>query len=217
MDKNVFEKRAEELQKYKRIDETIFPETRAERKIGFPKYKAPYIPPAWLENLSDLNHRQKIDKVDPEFVRLNIRGSGNEFKIISTFRFLGLIDEECNATSKLASLRVLGDDFKKNLTSIVKEAYHDLFSTIVLEVAKPENLINFFVQRYDYSPTLAKNALRFFIWLVSQTDIPISQEVQDLALRKTPPQIETRVFKPGPILPQKLTYKKNSKSHFKTT
>jgi len=207
MNKNVFEKRADELQQYKRMDENIFSETREERKTGVLKYKAPYIPVVWLEKFFDLNQRQKIDKIDAEFVGLNIMGSGHESKIISALRFLGLIDDNGNATPKLASLRVVGEDFKKNLKPIVIEAYHDLTSTIVLDVAKPENLINFFVQRYDYSQASAKSALRLFVWLASQTDIPLSQEVQNLTLKPSP-KAETKMPRTEAILPSKPRYKK---------
>lgn len=186
MDKNVFEKRAEELQ----------------------KYKAPYIPPAWIEKFFDLNQRQKIDKIDTEFVGLNIMGSGHESKIISALRFLGLIDEDGNATPKLASLRVVGDDFKKNLKTIVADGYHDLISTVVLDIAKPENLINFFVQRYDYSQASARGALRLFVWLASQADITLSEEVRDLAMKPSP-RTETKTLRAETtLLPSKPRYGK---------
>jgi hypothetical protein len=183
MDKNVFEKRADELQQYKRTDENIFPEAREERKTGILKYKAPYVPFAWLEKFLDLNQRQKIDKIDAEFVGLNIMASGHESKIISALRFLGLVDENGNATSRLTSLRVVGDDFEKNLNAVVMDAYHDLISTVVLNAAKPENVINFFVQRYDYSQASARNALRFFVCLASRADIALSEEVRNLAVK----------------------------------
>jgi len=210
MGKNVFEKRAEELQKYKRTDETIFPETYEEGKIGYAKYRAPYIPPAWLAKFFDLNHRQKIDKVGKEFVQLNIVGSGNESKMISALRFLGLIDENGDATPKLASLRVLGDDFRKNLTVIVTEAYHDLVSTIVLDAARPENLINFFVQRYDYSPALAKSALGLFVWLASQTDLGLSQELQSFMVK--PSRQIDKAPKTKIVSPSKSRYRKASET-----
>lgn len=191
MNKNVFEKRAEELQKYKRVDESIFPEDQAEIKARSAR-RAPYIAIVWLEKFFDLNHRQRIDKVDTEFVRLNIMGSGHESQIISALRFLGLVDENGAATQKLASLRVLGEDFKRNLAPIVREAYSDLISTIVLDSARSENLINFFVQRYNYSSTGATSAARLFIWLASQTDIPISDELGNLGA-KSPQQIRPRL------------------------
>jgi len=199
--KNVFERRAEELQKYKRKDESIFPEYPEEGRVRSSK-KAPYIAIAWLEKFLDLNRRQRIDKVDAEFVRLNIMGSGNESKIISALQFLGLIDEYGSVTSRLASLRVMGDEFKKNLASTVKEAYTDLISTIVLDVAKSENLVNFFVQRYNYSYSMARSAARLFVWLATQAEIPISEELQNLGtesypqVRQKPPKTEPFASRP---------------------
>jgi hypothetical protein len=177
--KNVFERRAEELRRYKRIDEVIYPEDQVDIKAKSLK-KAPYVSITWIERFLDLNHRQVIDRVDTEFVRLNIVGSGNESKVISALQFLHLIDESGRATQKLALLRVLGDDFRNNLKKVVTDAYSDLISTVVLEAARPENLINFFVQRYGYSPAIAKSAANLFLWFSQQAGISISEELKTL-------------------------------------
>jgi len=202
MAKNIFERRAEESKRYKRVDGSIFPEDQEDIRARSTR-KAPYVAISWIERFFDLNHRLVIDHVDAEFIRLNIVGSGNESKTISALQFLGLIDGSGKATSKLASLRVVGDDFKKNLQKIVREAYSDLVSTIVLEAARKESLINFFVQRYDYSYTSASAAARLFIWLSLQAGISISEELQSLGTESSlqtkskPPSTERIISRPG--------------------
>lgn len=184
MNKNVFEKRAEELQKYKRKDESIFPDYSEE--VGI---RAPYIPIAWLRKFLDLNRRQNIDKVDTEFVRLNVIGSGHESKVISALQFLRLVDKHGSATPKLASIRVRGSECQRNLASIVKEAYTDLISTVALDAATSESLTNFFVQRYNYTYPMARYAARLFVWLSTQAKIPIAVELQNWV---TEPYQQTR-------------------------
>jgi len=187
MDKNVFEKRADELKKYKREDESIFPEDQEEIKARSTR-KAPYIPIFWIERFLDLNRRQIINFVDAEFARLNISvGAGNESRMISALRFLGLIDGSGRATPKLASLRVSGDHFKQNLQKVVREAYTDLVSTIVIEAVRPEILISFFSQRYGYSYSIARQAARLFIGLCLQAGMPISEALRGLVTELSQP------------------------------
>lgn len=89
----------------------------------------------------------------------------------------------------------------------------DLVSTIVLDIAKPENVINFFVQRYDHSQKLARDATRLFVWFASNSDMVISQELLDLAIKRAP---RTRSITPKKqqTLPSKLRPRKVRKTTF---
>jgi len=163
------------------------------------KLKPPYGQSSWYETFFDLNQRQKIEKVDLDFIRLNIVSSKHEYKIFSGLRFLGLIKEDGSAMDKLASLRVVGDDFKKNMSETIKEAYRDLFSTIIVEKAKPENLINYFVQKHEMGSSIAGQAAKLFIFFTKKAEIPISQELLSMETEKRPKIVEKvhRKMKPA--------------------
>jgi len=150
------------------------------------KLRPPHGNSSWYETFLDLNQRQKIEKVDLDFVRLNIVSSKHEYKVLSGLRFLGLIKGDGTATDKLASLRLIGDDFTKNFSGIIREAYKDLFSTIVVEKAKPENLINFFVQKHEMSSSAAKEATKVFVFFAKKADIPVSSELLSTELERRP-------------------------------
>lgn len=180
---NVFEKRAREIQEHKREDETLFSDyyiERARKRVHrYKTLRAPYISPSWLQKFFDINRRQKIDSVDRNFIKLHIIGSGNESKVISALLFLQLLDNDLNATPKLASLRAMGDEFRDNLKSVIEDAYSDLVSTVILDVSKPSDLVNFFIQRYDFSQKLALDCTKLFVWLASSSNFAISQELRD--------------------------------------
>jgi len=151
------------------------------------KLKPPYgRQSSWYETFFDLNQRQKLDKIDLDFIRLNIVSHKDEYKLFNGLRFLGLIKEDGIATGRLASLRVVGDDFKKNLNGIVKEAYQNLFSAIVVEKAKPENLINYFVQKHEMGFSIAEQATKLFVYFAKKTDISISPELLSMEMEKRP-------------------------------
>lgn len=140
--------------------------------------KPPYGSPIWYEKFLDLVQLQKPDKVDASFLNTNGIATGNELKVITGLRFLGLISAEGIPTDKLDSLRVVGDEFKKNLSAIVNEAYAELKSKLFVDKAKPENLVNYFVTKYGMGGRLAEKAAKVFVFLCTESGIPISQELQ---------------------------------------
>src|SRR5207245_2937397 len=52
----------------------------------------------------------------------------NALALISTLRFLELIDDEGIPTEKLRSLQASGGEFKTNLEQVIRSSYSDLFS-----------------------------------------------------------------------------------------
>ena len=148
-----------------------------ERRTEESVLKPPYGSPLSFKKFFELVQAQKPDKVDSEFLKINGVGAGNEAKVLLGLRFLGLITENGTPTEKLASLRVVGDDFKKNLAAIVTAAYADLMSKVVLERAKPENLINYLVTKYGMAGSLARNAAKVFVSLCNESGITVSEEL----------------------------------------
>ena len=144
----------------------------------------PYGSVSWYKKFLDLIHRRKPDKADLEFIRLNIARNRNEYKISKGLRFLGVITEDGTPTEKLDLLRVTGDEYKKNLEQIVKEAYQHLFSKIIVEEAEPEDVVNYFIGKYDCSMGTSESALRVFVFLCDEAGILLSEKMKTIKIEK---------------------------------
>jgi hypothetical protein len=148
------------------------PEAKAEEIL-----KPPYGNVAWYESFFELIRSRDFDKFDKEIIELNIIKGANATMLFNGLRFLGLVDENGKTNEKFKSLRRFGDEFKQNLKKVVMEAYSVLFSKVVVESAKPEALLNFFVEYYDYGEATAGQAKKIFVYLCKQSDITLSKEL----------------------------------------
>ncbi len=151
------------------------------------KRKPPYGAIKWYDDFFALVERVQIDKVDSKFLETNDIASGNNvYAVINGLRFLGLLDDKGNGTPKLASLKVMGDEYTSNLKKVVDEAYTDLKSRVNLEKAKPDDIANSFITRYDMPRSTALQAARVFVFLARKVGIPLSQElIQGLIANST--------------------------------
>jgi len=148
------------------------PETKKEETL-----QPPYGNVSWYTSFFELIRTRQFDIFDKERIELNIiKGSGAP-PLFTGIRFLGLVEDNGKTTEKFESLRRTGDEFKQNLKKVVEEAYADLFAKIVIDKAKPETLINYFMERHQYSETTAKLALKIFVYLCQEAGIPISPEL----------------------------------------
>lgn len=142
---------------------------------GLPEqYKPPYGAVSWYERFLEIAQSQKLEVVDVEFISTNIIDSHYASQILRGIKFLGLVDEKNKATNKLSSLRVIGDEFNDVLKDIVKNAYRDVFSTVVLSKASFNSLVNFFTQKYNFGISVAKQATQIFIMLCKKAEIELS-------------------------------------------
>ena len=176
-----------------------------------PKKRIERSPPqgsvVWYKKFLELLEKRKITKVDKEFLRNQGIASGNETKFISGLKFLGLIDEEGNATEAMDSLGVLGEKRKENLKKIIQNAYSLLFDKVKidLEKADAETLVNSFKTDYKMgSLETAKQAAKIFVFLAQQAGLPMSE-----AIIKKLAVTERKIIRKKPIKKEKEhTYKK---------
>ncbi|MCD6445178.1 DUF5343 domain-containing protein [Candidatus Bathyarchaeota archaeon] len=141
--------------------------------------KPPIASPSWILDVLGIIRRVKANKIDKEFLKSYNIAKENESKVISALVFLGLIDGKSKkVTEKLSTLRVVGQEYRKNLEKIIKEAYKDAFSEIDLEKAVYQDLINFFIRHYDYSQITGERAARLFLSLCNEAGIPISEDLK---------------------------------------
>ena len=141
--------------------------------------RAPYRHVSYYRTFLDTIHRQRVSKITKEWVRLNV-AKGDESLFIAGLRFLGLINETGVATEKLRSLFVVGDEFKRNLERVVRDAYSDLLKEIVIERATPETLINYFIEKYGYDAGRARGAAKIFAYLANEAGIPLPEALLSL-------------------------------------
>lgn len=141
------------------------------------KRKPPYGSVGWYEKFLDIAQSRRLDIVDYDFISMNIAGSQNKYTVLSGLKFLGLVDENNRGTNRLDSLRVIGEEFKKNLGVIIQSAYQNLFSTVVIQRAKTEMLVNFFMQRYNLSGITSTQATRVFVMLCKKAGIELPPEL----------------------------------------
>lgn len=137
--------------------------------------------PSWMGKFFDVARQTRLDKIDKTFIASNIIASNHESKVLVALRFLNLISEDGNPTEKLNSLKMVGEGFKTNLADIVNSAYRDMFDTVAVNIAKPENIINYFTQRFNYTTNQAANATKFLAWLATRAGINISPELGEYA------------------------------------
>jgi hypothetical protein len=112
--------------------------------------KPPYGNVTWYESFFEKIHSKDFDKFDKDIIEINIIRGPNATMLFKGLRFLGLVEEDGKTTEKFKKLRSFGDEFKQNLKQVVQKAYSILFSKVVVESAKPEMLLSFFAQNYDY-------------------------------------------------------------------
>jgi hypothetical protein len=113
----------------------------------------------------------------------------------SAIKFLGLVDSQGRTTEKFKLIQVAGEQFKKNLSVILDEAYADLFSKHPLVHASYEDLQNYFAQKY--SPASAKKMAKSFAVLcqLASIDSPAFDKMR--ALDKPDRPARSAVNKPG--------------------
>lgn len=143
-------------------------------------YKPPQGSVVWYKDFFGLLNRREIDKVDTQFLRTYDIASNNEGKVTSGLKFLGLTDEDGNATDNLRKLRVVGPEFTKNLEEVVRDAYSVLLSKVECEKALGKDVINCFITEYDMAKSTAKQAAKIFVFLGKKAKIPISKELEEL-------------------------------------
>jgi len=60
----------------------------------------------------------------------------------------------------------------------------------VLEMAKPESVVNFVIQNYGYSRSLAEEATQLFLWFCKKAGITISKDLETFDLARLKPETD---------------------------
>lgn len=114
------------------------------------------------------------NKVDADLLQDYGISRGNVFALLSTLKFLNLIDEGGEPTADFGSLQTMGEEFQGNLEQIIRKAYADLFSRFDLTKDSREHIRNYFAR--NYSASQAGKATTLFYGLCSKAGIPTIEE-----------------------------------------
>lgn len=113
-------------------------------------------------------------KVDADLLQDYGISRGNVFALLSTLKFLDLIDDKGEPTAGFDSLQTMGEEYQGNLEQIVRKAYADLFSKFDLTKDSRENIRNYFAR--NYSASQAGKATTLFYGLCSKAGIATIEE-----------------------------------------
>ena len=98
------------------------------------------------------------------------------YHLLSTLKFLNLVEKNGKATPALQSLQMRGEEFKPNLEEVVRNAYAELFTKVDPARDSRANIANFFMKHYGMSPSGADKAVSLFLDLCGEAGIPTLQE-----------------------------------------
>ncbi len=98
------------------------------------------------------------------------------YHLLSTLKFLNLVEKNGKTTAALQSLQMRGDEYKHNLEDVVRNAYADLFLKIDPAKDSRANILNFFMKHYNTSPSGADKATTLFLDLCGEAGIPTLEE-----------------------------------------
>lgn len=140
---------------------------------GKNKRKAPYISAAALSQFFDhIRYVSTPKKVDTGLLSDYGVSRGNVFALMSTLKFLGLINNEGSPTPAYSSLQVMGEEFVNNLREVVTSAYADLFARLDVSRDSREHIRNYFARNYGVSQS--NKATILFLDLCKEASIPIA-------------------------------------------
>lgn len=143
-----------------------------------------YLPLPKLDKLMQLLTQRKLDKVTASYFQSYGFAESDSYLAISSIRFLGLIDDNGNATEQAKRLHLTGDAGKKEVEKIVRSSYSKLFKVTDKPFDLPvDELINEFIHNYDMSLRLARPAASAFLRLCEHANLVPEGKVQVRAVK----------------------------------
>lgn len=133
----------------------------------------------WLVKLFSKIHALNPEKIDKSFITLNVVGHNHEGSILKIAKFLEITDKDGNRSINYDKLRIFeSDEFKKNLSEILKEKYSVIFTSTDLATVDKGNLINYVMQQYDIGSTDAQRAVNVLTMLCEMSTIQLSESFE---------------------------------------
>ena len=162
------------------------------------KRLAPYAPASTLSRFFDhIRYVKTPDKVTSGLVEDYNIPKGHAFALLSSLKFLGLVEDDGTPNPAYKALQTSGEEFRGNLEEIVRRAYSDLFSVVDPSRNGREHIKNFFAR--NYSPATAERATALFLDLCGEAGIPTLEEKTPTATKekRSPSKSKTTSAKVG--------------------
>ena len=144
------------------------------------KRVAPYAPAGAVSEFFDhIRYVKTPDVVDSALLQDYGLSKSQAFPVLSTLKFLGVIDAAGIPMPAFRALQTGGDEFKAALREIMESAYADIFSRLDVSRDSRDKVLNFFAR--NYSPATAERATALFLDLCGEAGI------ETAALKETRP------------------------------
>ncbi len=159
------------------------------------KRLAPYVPASALSQFFDhIRYVKTPDKVTSGLVEDYNLPKGHAFALLSSLKFLGLVEDDGTPNPAYKALQTSGEEFRGNLEEVVRRAYSDLFSVVDPSRNGREHIKNFFAR--NYSPATAERATALFLDLCGEAGIQTLEEKPTTTVKgkPTPSKPKAKVF-----------------------
>ena len=150
------------------------------------KRVAPYAPASALSEFFDhIRYVKTPDKVDSNLLLDYGISKSQSFPVLSTLRFLGIVEPDGTPTPAFRALQTGGEEFQSALRELVERSYADLFGRLDVSRDTKEKIKNYFAR--NYSPATAERATTLFLDLCGEGGIPTSVATQpDIGQKRSP-------------------------------
>lgn len=149
------------------------------------KLRVPYASPGLADKAIDIFRRMSPPKITSKFIVGNgLATAPNAFKIMDTLKWLGIINPEGDTNEEIVrNLKLVGDDKRKFMNGLVKNAYKDIIDSINLLEATKDDVTNFIVSYYNFGQSQAQGAATLFLHFCQTYDIPIAEPLMKKVYR----------------------------------
>jgi hypothetical protein len=162
------------------------------------KRVAPYAPKSAVSEFFDhIRYVRTPGKIDSSLLQDYGISASQAFPLLSTLRFLGVIESDGTPTPAFRGLQTGGDEFQSALREIVQRAYSDLFSRLDVSRDSRDKIKNFFSR--NYSPATAERATALFLDLCGEAGISAAAADQPRQAPSAPARTTgARGYRPPP-------------------
>ncbi len=146
----------------------------------------PYASTGQADAVLDIFSRINPKKIDSKFIVENkIATPTNASTVVNFVKWMGIINKENEVISDVANkLRLVGEEKKLFISELIKKAYKDILEGVNFQQARREDLINFFINNYNFGPAPARQASLLILHLSEKYGIPISDELKKQTHKK---------------------------------
>lgn len=149
------------------------------------KRVAPYAPRGAVSAFFDhIRYVRTPGKVDSSLLQDYGISASQAFALLSTLKFLRVIESDGTPTPAFRALQTGGDEFQAALNEIIRRAYSDLFSRLDVSRDSRDKIKNFFAR--NYSPPTAERATALFLDLCGEAGIATAAGDQPRQAPSTP-------------------------------